>query len=175
MTDHRITVAYTLYHPPADPDAIRPLIEKLRLKAIDLGLLRVGDVVCLNGDAEILAHEYGDRFLYAVLQIVPVVPRSVCYFVASLTDGDPVEIGLAFYPCEVLIDGNAVPFGLPYWMWTGCARTRDLRTFSLLMHYAAEVGVETAMSFAGMSLVYGKDNAGKMKVDQEWDDVADVC
>jgi len=174
-TDQRTAVAYALYHPPADPDAIRPLIEKPRLKAIDLGLLRLGDLVCLNEDAEILAHQYGDRFLCADLQIVPVVPRSVCYFVASLTDSDPLELGLAFYPCEVQIDGQAVPFGLPYWTWTGATRTRDLKTFSLLMHFAAEVGVETAMSFAGMTLVYSKDSAGRVKVEQEWDDVPDDC
>ena len=50
MSDQRIGIAFTMYHPPADPNGIRPLIEKLRLKAIDLGLLRVGDLVYLNGD-----------------------------------------------------------------------------------------------------------------------------
>ena len=128
-----------------------------------MGFLRVGDLVCLKETPKSSSHEYGDGFFMPTSQIVPVVPRSVCYFVASLTDSDPLELGLAFYPCEVQIDGQAVPFGLPYWMWTGAVRTRDLKTFSKLMHFAAEIGVEAAMSFARMTLIYSRDDAGRVK------------
>lgn len=173
MTDNRMAVGYTLYHPPADPDAIRPLIEKLRQKAIDLGFLEVGDLAFLRGDDEIMSHEYGERFLYADPEIVPAIPTSVCYFVAMLPDSDPLEAGLAFYPCEVQIDGQAVAFGLPYWMWNGTVRTCDLRAFSKLMHFAAEVGVEAAMSFARMTMIYSRDDAGRVAIAQEWDDIDD--
>lgn len=167
--DHRIAVAYTLYHPPADPATIRPLIESLRQKAIDLGFLQVSDLVFLQGDDEIIAHEYGERFLIAD----PAIPTAVCYFVAKLPDSDPVEAGLAFYTCEVQIDGQAVSFGLPYWMWTGTVRTCDSRTFSLLLHHAAEFGVQAAVSFAGITIIYSQDEAGRVTIAQEWDDIDD--
>ncbi len=172
-TDHRFAVAYTLYHPPADPGTIRPLIERLRKRAIDLGFLQVGDLVFLQGDDEIISHEYGERFLYADPEIVPAIPTAVCYFVARLPDSDPLEAGLAFYSCEVQIDGQAVGFGLPYWMWTGTVRTRDLKNFSLLLHHAAEFGIQAAASFAGITMIYSRDEAGGVKIAQEWDEVDD--
>ena len=41
------------------------------------------------------------------------------------------------------------------------------------MHYAAEVGIEAAMSFARMTMIYSRDEAGRVKIAQEWDDVDD--
>ena len=166
-------MAYTLHHPSAEPDAIRGLVESLRRSAIDLGFWRVGDVVSLIGDGEIISSDFGERFLVSDLEIVPAVPRSVIYFTGALFDSDLVEIGLAYNPCEVEVGGHVVPFGLPYWTWTGATRTRDLRTFSKLLYHAAEIGIESFMSFAGVTMVYSKDDAGGVRIEQEWDEIPD--
>lgn len=86
MTDNLIYVKFNLCHSQADPDAIRPLIEKLRRKAIDLGFLGVSELFFHPSQADILSSEYGERFLMPDSEIVPTIPTAVCYFVQSLPD-----------------------------------------------------------------------------------------
>ena len=177
MSDQRISLAYNLCHPPADPGSIKTLIEMLRLKAIDLGFLRVGDLIWLNGDAEIIDHEYGERFLFNELPITPIIPTNVCYFEGWLFDSEfPVEIGLCRFPLQIEVDGVVIPFGVPDWMWTAATRISDLKSLSLLLHHAAEIGIWAAVSFAsGRTMVYSRDEAGVVKVETEQDDVPDDC
>ena len=171
--DSRLSVAYNLCHPDAGPDAIKVLIERLRQRAIDLGFVRVGELICHTSQGDILGSEFGERFFAPDLEIVPALPAAACYFVCSLSDSDPLEIGLALFPCAVEIEGQAVPFGQPTWMWTGATRTRDLKTFSKLLHHAAEIGIETFFSFAGISMIYSPHESGRVKVQQEWDVILD--
>lgn len=171
--DPRISVAFNLCHPQADPDAVKTKIEKLRQRAIALGFLRVSELFCHTTKADILSSEYGERFLVPDLEIVPAIPSAACYFLGSLPDSDPIEIGLAYYSCAVEIEGQPVPFGNPTWLWTAVTRTRDLKTFSKLLYHAAEIGIESFMSFAGISMVYSPDESGKVSIQQEWDVIPD--
>ncbi|MFO0926149.1 MAG: hypothetical protein U0736_03800 [Gemmataceae bacterium] len=167
--DLRLTVAYNLSHPHADPAAIKVIVMGLRLRAIDLGFLRVGDLICHTSKEDVVTSEYGERFLLPDLDVIPAVPTAACYFTAALADTDLIEFGLAYYSCAVDVEGEAVPFGCPTWLWTGATKTRDLKTLTRLLHYASELGIEAFVSFAGLSLVYSPDGAGKVKVVQEWD------
>lgn len=168
--DLRLTVAYNLSHPHADPATVRALIERLRLRAIDLGFLRLSDVICHTSKEDVLTSDYGERFLLPDLDVIPAVPTAACYFTAALADTDLIEIGLAHYSCAVEVEGQPVPFGCPTWLWTGLTRTRDLKTITNLLHHAADIGIEAFVSFAGMSLIYSPGSAAeKVKVQQEWD------
>ena len=138
-------LTFTLYHLPADPDAIRSLIEKLRLKALALGF-QVGDLV------------------------VSVAPPA-CSFVASLADSDPLEVGLTYFACQVEIDGHTVPIGCPYWMWTASTTTPSVEPFSLLMQFAAGIGIEGFVSVGNRTRVYTRDDDGVVKVEEETDDL----
>lgn len=158
MSDGRITIAYTLHYFSAEAAAVKKMIEALRIKAIDLGFQGVSGLTFLQGSAEIISHEYGERFLVADLETVPAIPKIVCYFTASLFDSEhPFEIGL-----------ERLPFGLPDWTWTAATRSRDLRTFSLLMDHAAELGMLASMSFGGMTITCYRDDSGAVKYAQEW-------
>jgi hypothetical protein len=168
--DPRLTVAYNLCHPQAEPDVVTPLIENLRQHAIHLGFVRVSELFCHTSKADILSSSYGERFLVPDLEIVPVIPTAACYFLAALPDSDPLEIGLAYHSCAVEVEGQSVLFGHPTWLWTGATRTRDLQPLSKLLYHAAEIGIESFVAFAGMSMVYSPAGAtGKVTVQQEWD------
>lgn len=175
MTDNRITVTFNFYHSQADPNAIMPMIERLRRKAIDLGFLRVSDLHFHTSQAGILSSEYGKRFLIPELKTVPTIPTAVCYFKGSLSDCKPMEVGLAYHSCAVVIYGHVVPYGPPTWMWTEKTKTRNLKTLSKLLYHAAEIGVMSFTSFAGMSMVYSPGNSGRVLVEQEWDEFPDAC
>ncbi len=172
--DPRLAVAYNLSHPQAEPDVVSPLIEKLRQRAIAVGFVRVSELFCHTGQADILGSHYAERFLIPDLEIVPAIPTAACYFLGSLPDSDPLEVGLAYYPCAVEIEGQPVPFGRPTWLWTGATRTLELKTLSKLLYHAAEIGIESFMAFAAMSLIYSPaGSSGKVTVQQEWDVAAD--
>src|SRR5581483_12377712 len=95
--DFRISVSYLFSHPPAPPDAIKDIIEKLRQRAVDLGSRQVSDLVCLTTEADILASEFG---------IQPIRPEAVVHFSGSLFDSDPARFGLCSLPVEIEIGGT---------------------------------------------------------------------
>ena len=103
----------------------------MRQKAIDLGL-PVGGLVFLAGDGDIISSPFVERFLHPDLTPVPPLPLAVCYFVTALPDCDGIEIGLAAYPTEATKQ--------PAWRWSGTIRTGNIRLFTTLLHYAAEIG-----------------------------------
>jgi hypothetical protein len=166
-SDNRITVSYMLSHPQADPDAIGAVVEKLRQQAITLGFLRVSELFNLTSEADILGSEYGKRFLRPDLER-PVLPEAVIYFTGALFDSEPAEIGLRTLPVEIEVGGVAIPYGVADWTWSGTVRSRDLKTFSELLDFAAELGCWASMSFAGTTISCCRDASGAVKYEQEW-------
>lgn len=144
MTDRCFTVEFSLSHPEAEPDVIVPLVEKLRLKAIDLGFLQVSEVFTVKEE-----------------------PLAVCYFLCTLPDGDFAEIGVERQPTEIEFDGFVIPSGMYEWSKWGTASTSELSLLSKLLHHAAELGFDSSLSFAGMTLDYWRVG-GKVQVQQTW-------
>lgn len=171
--ERRILVEYLLTHPQAEPDRIGPLVEKLRLRAIGLGFVRVGELFILTNEADIFTAEFGRRFFDTDKEITPTIPMAVCYFTAALADSDPAEIGLGRFPTEIEFDGLVIPSGVPEWSWRGGIETRDLRKLSMLLRYAAEIGFGSYMTFAGIELAWVMGHAGKVLVEQGWDVLPD--
>ena len=148
MTDRRFAVEFSLSYSEAEPDVIAPLVEKLRLKAIDLGFLQVSEVFTLKEE-----------------------PLAVCYFTCTLPDGDFTEIGLERQPTEIEFDGFIVPGGMPEWSKWGTVSTSKLSLLSRLLHHAAELGFGSSLSFAGITLDYWRVGGGMVQVQQTWDTV----
>jgi hypothetical protein len=158
--DPRIAVSYILSHPPASPEAIREIIEKLRQRAIELGLRQVGDLVALTTEQDIRASRYGSQ---------PIPPDAVVYFSAALFDSDLAEFGLCSEPVEIEIAGTTIPYGLDEWTWSGSIRTRDVKTLSELFDFAAaSLGLWASMTFAGMTISCFRGADGTVEYDQEW-------
>jgi hypothetical protein len=168
MTDQRISVAYFLCHPPADLDAIKSVVESLRLKAIDLGFHQVGELVFLANEDDMLSSVYGLRFR------LPFLPTAACYFAGEVGDGDPAEFGLRLLPLTIELDGLVIPYGDHDWTSSGNVQTRDLNTFSKLMCHAAEIGIWATMSFGDTMITFSKDEAGKVKIEEEGE-IPGVC
>ncbi|QEL17864.1 hypothetical protein [Limnoglobus roseus] len=170
MTDRRFAVDFTLAHPTAEPDVIAPLVETLRLKAIDLGFLHVSELFTLKDEADLFTSDYGHRFF--TLDTGPTrIPSAVCYFTCALPDDGPAEIGVERLPTEVECDEFVIQGGMLEWWKCGAVRTRELRRLSKLLYFAAELGFESSLTFAGLTLDYRRV-AGKVEVQQTWDTVA---
>src|SRR5258708_6651900 len=142
-SDPRITVSFMLSHPPSEPGAVRDVIDKMRQRAIDLGFLQVSELVALTTDEAIVESKFGQR---------PIRPEAVISFSGSLFDSQPAEIGLCKLPDQIEVGGEAVPYGVQDWTWDAVVRTRDVRTISELITFAAENGLWTSMSFAGTTI-----------------------
>lgn len=160
MTTKPLTITYNLGHQATDAEWIEELLEKVRQKAIDLGFNPVGGLSFYAGDGDIISSPFGQRFLHPDLTPVPPLPLCVCYFVASLPDCDGVEIGLAAYKSE---DGNQ-----PVWRWSGIISTADIRLFTTLLHYAAEIGVLVSFAYAGLAVTYRLDAQGEFQCERKW-------
>ena len=148
MTDRRFTVEFSLSHAEAEPDVIVPLVEKLRLKAIDLGFLQVSEVFTVKEE-----------------------PLAVCYFLLTPPDGDFAEIGVERQPTEIEFDGFVLPGGMYEWSKWGTVSTSELSLLSKLLHHAAELGFDSSLRFAGITLDYWRVG-GKVQVQQTWDAVS---
>ncbi len=157
--DPRLSVTYRLAHPSASPEAINAIIEKLRQRAIELGLRRVGDIVCLTTEEDILDSRYGGQ---------PIPPTAVVYFGAALFDSDLAEFGLCKWPAEIEVGGATIPFGVSEWTWSGSIRTRDVKTLSDLFDFAASLGLWASITFAGMTISCFRGANGTVEYDQEW-------
>jgi len=157
--DPRITVSYRFSHPPASPEAIKAIIEKLRQRAIELGLRQVSELVALLTEQDILASRYGSQ---------PIQPFAVVYFGAALFDSDLAEFGLCKLPVEIEVGGATIPFGVDEWTWGGTIRTRDVKTLSELFDFAAGLGLWASMTFAGMTISCFRGANGTVEYDQEW-------
>jgi len=163
-SDPRLTISYLLSHPPAPPQAIRDIIEKLRQRAIDLGFLQVSELAVLTTEEAILASKFGQR---------PIWPEAVIYFSGALFDSEPAEIGLCKLPVQVEVGGAKIPYGVADWTWNALVRTRDLRTLSELFSCAAENGLWTSMTFGGTTFLCYRDASGAVKHEQEWIELPD--
>lgn len=169
--DRRIHVDCLLTHPQAEPELIKALVGKLRQKTIDLGFLRVSEVVCFDNEADIITSDFGRRFLDS--EVFTPLPMAVCYFTAALADCDSAEIVLGRSSTEIEFDGIVIPSGVPEWSWRGGIETRDLRKLSMLLRYAAEIGFDSFMTFAGIELAWVMGDAGIVLVEQGWDVLPD--
>ena len=165
-SDPRLTISYLLSYPPAPPQAIRDIIEKLRQRAIDLGFLQVSDLICLTTEEDILASDYGNR---------ATRPEAVVYFSGALFDSEPAEIGLCKLPVEIEVGGATIPYGVADWTWHAIVRTRDLRTLSDLFSCAADNGVWTSMTFGGMTVSCFRGANGAVEYEQEWLQTPEDC
>jgi hypothetical protein len=157
--DPRLNVTYRLAHPPASPEAVKAVIEKLRQRAIELGLRQVSDLVFLTTDEDILDSRYGSQ---------PIRPNAVVYFGGALFDSDFAEFGLCSLPVEIEIGTAKIPFGVSEWTWSAGVGTRDMKTLSELFDFAAGLGLWASMTFAGMTISCFRGANGTVEYDQEW-------
>jgi hypothetical protein len=160
MTAKPLTISYNLSHSPTDVPAIEELLEKVRQKAINLGFNPVSGLTFLAGDGEIISSAFGERFLHPDLIPVPPFPLCVCYFTTSLPDCEGIEIGLAAYPSEGCKQ--------PIWRWSGIIRIANIRLFTTLLHYAAEIGVQVSFAYAGLAVTYRLDDHGEFQCERKW-------
>lgn len=163
-SDPRLTVSFMFSHPPAPQEAISNIIEKLRQRAIDLGLRQVSDLAVLTTEEAILASKFGQR---------PIRPEAVVYFSAALFDSEPAEFGLCKLPAEIEVGGAKIPYGVADLTWNAVVRTRDLRTLSDLFSCAAENGLWTSMTFGGTTFLCYREGSGAVKHEQEWTELPD--
>lgn len=157
--DPRLAIGVLLSHPPSEPAAIRELVEKIRLRAIELGFLQVGQLVVLTTHEAIAESRFGQR---------PIRPEAVVYFSVTFFDGQTAEFGLCKLPDQIEVDGEAVPYGVEHWTWCDSVRTRDVRTLSELFEFAAESGLWTSMSFAGTTISCFRGASGAVEYEQEY-------
>jgi hypothetical protein len=160
MTDKRLTLSYSLAHTATDAEVVEELVESLRRKATDLAFNSVGGLIFLAGDSDIISSPFGERFLHPDLTPVPPLPVAVCYFTASLPDCDGIEIGLAAYRSECKKQ--------TVWRWSGTIRTENIRLFTTLLLYAAEVGLEVAFAYAGLAATYRLNSQGEIHCERKW-------
>lgn len=59
--DPRIIISFRLSHPPSAQSVVRELIEKIRLRATELGSLQVGELVALTTDEAIAVSKFGQH------------------------------------------------------------------------------------------------------------------
>lgn len=163
-SDPRLTISYILSHPPASPEGVKEVIEKLRERAIDLGFRQVSDLAVLTTDETILASKFGQR---------PIRPEAVVYFSGALFDSEPAEFGLCKLPVQIEVGGAKIPYGVADWTWNAVVRTRDLRTLSDLFSCGAENGLWTSMTFGGTTFLSYRDASGAVKHEQELTELPD--
>jgi hypothetical protein len=162
--DPRITVSYILSHPPASPVVIREIIEKLRQRAIELGLRHISDLVYLMTEEDILTSRYGNRATW---------PEAVVYFSGALFDSEPAEFGLCKLPVHIEVGEAKIPYGVADWTWNAVVCTRDMKTLSELFDFAAGLGLWASMTFAGMTISCSRDANGVVQYEQEWIELPD--
>lgn len=157
--DPRITISYILSHPPASPEGVKEIVEKLRQRAVALGFRRMSDLVCLTTEEDILDSRYGSQ---------PIRPHAVVFFGGALFDSDLAEFGLCKWPVEIEVGGAAIPFGVREWTWSATIRTRDVRVLSDLFDFAASLGLWNSISFAGMTISCFRAPSGAVEYEREW-------
>jgi hypothetical protein len=163
--DPRITISFMLSHPPAEPAAVKEVIDKIRLRALDLGFHHVGELVALTTGEAIAESRFGQR---------PIRPEAVVYFSLTFFDGQTAEIGLCKLPDRIEVAGEAIPYGVENWTWCEVVRTRDVRTLSLLFESAAKIGLWTSMTFAGTTITCFRGASGTVEYQQEFLEVPDL-
>ncbi len=160
MTAKPLTISYNLAHQETDAEAIEELLEKVRQEAIDLDFNPVSGLIFLAGDDDIISSAFGERFLHPDLTPVPPLPLAVCYFTTSLPDCEEIEIGLAAY----LSEGSKQPV----WRWSGIIRIANIRLFTTLLQYAAEMGVLVSFAYAGLAVTYSLNAQGEFHCERKW-------
>lgn len=163
--DPRITISFRLSHPPSAPAAVKEVIDKIRVRAIDLGFHHVGELVALTTGEAIAESRFGQR---------PIRPEAVVYFSLTFFDGQTAEIGLCKLPDRIEVGDETVPYGVENWTWSDLVRTRDVRTLSELFEFAAESGLWTSMSFAGTTISCFRGASGAVEYQQEYLEVPDL-
>ena len=129
-------------------DAVKDIIEELRQFAVKMGAESVGDLIVLtDNDAHMVST--GASHVVMFEAILPTV-RS-----ATLPTVGIEQYGLASS------DGTS-------WEWSGVVRVSGFQDISKLMHAAAELGIETHQTFAGMVMSGKKQNGGEVVYDQQY-------
>lgn len=129
-----LTIHFRLHSDAASPADARRLVERLRQRALDLPLTKVGKIVeRVGADCDITNCRLADRpLLGTAVQFLidgetghPVEPTHVIGF--STLPGDGCEFahfGLARYPATIKVEGLDRPTGLSGWNWTAHVKTQ---------------------------------------------------
>lgn len=134
--------------PAAGFDVVMGIVEELRQYAVKMGAESVGDLIVLT-DNEAHLVSTGACVVIMFDAVLPTV-RS-----ATLPTVGIEQYGLASS------DGRS-------WEWSGVCRTCGFQEISKLMHAAAELGIETHQTFAGMVMSGKKNNEGEVIYDQHY-------
>lgn len=135
--------------PAAGIDAVTGIIEELRRFAVKMGAESVGDLIVLTDhDAHMVSTGASHVIMFDA--VLPTV-RS-----ATLPTVGIEQYGLASS------DGMS-------WEWSGVVRlSGGFQEITKLMHAAAELGIETHQTFAGMVMSGKKNNEGEVVYDQRY-------
>lgn len=143
-----VAYSYLWRLPSAGVDVVMGIIEELRQYAVKMGAESVGDLIVLtDNDAHLVST--GASHVVMFDAVLPTV-RS-----ATLPTVGIEQYGLASS------DGMS-------WEWSGVVRVSGFHEISKLMHAAAELGIETHQTFAGMVMSGKKNNEGEVVYDQQY-------
>jgi hypothetical protein len=129
-----LTIHYSLTAKTRSGRTARNLIERLRVKALDLPFKLVGRV--LEADhAEIASVGPGDprswlftqatRYVRRPRNSYPVAPIHLVAFSTCPGDGcEEANFGLASYPGTIKVDGKTIRTGLGGWSWSSFCKTQ---------------------------------------------------
>lgn len=133
-----LTIHYSLRSATRYIDDARPLVERLRQRALDLPFQRVSDLIDLAGDAcDYERRDRDDPHRWLLIQanqpigrdgyVYHVAPTRLFAFTTSPGDGsEPANFGLCRYPRSIVgRDGRKVRTGLPSgWHWSSFCKTQ---------------------------------------------------
>jgi len=134
----KVGYSYSWLLPDGNLAQVRGIIEKMRLHAVELGGT-VGDVVVLTSDEA---------------QAVQPEARVAVVFMATIPGATEAKYGLASA-------GNSS------WLWNGAVVISSAKTVSEFHAAAADLGLEVAEVYAGMSFTSKKNDDGIVEVVQQ--------
>ena len=143
-----VAYSYLWRLPSAGVDVVMGIIEELRQYAVKMGAESVGDLIVLtDNDAHMVST--GASHVVMFEAILPTVSS------ATLPTVGIEQYGLASS------DGRS-------WEWSGVVRVTSFREISKLIHAAAELGIETHQTFAGVVRSGKKNDGGEVVYDQQY-------
>ncbi len=146
MTPSKLNVAYSYSWvlTSGNTALVRSIIESLRQYAIDLGSESVSDVIVLTGNDAQAVRSDADH----VVMFTASIPN-------TRGEDGPQSYGMGFSPEE------------KSWTWSGVVRVSSFKEISALMFRGSEVGFDDVRTcFCGMEILYRKNAAGEIEVEQ---------
>jgi hypothetical protein len=143
-----VAYSYLWRLPDSGVDVVMGIVEELRQYALKMGAESVGDLIVLtDNDAHMVST--GASHVVMFEAILPTVSS------ATLPTVGIEQYGLASS------DGRSFE-------WSSVVRVTSFQEISKLMHAAAELGIETHQTFAGMVMSGKKNNEGEVIYDQHY-------